>query len=555
MQKDKQFYDKFYNDNSVIVHNNPDRFGSVSSLLFGRVLDVACGTGDLSDYFLGYYVGVDFSGIAISRAREIKRKNATFKIADFAKDAFISDQKFDCAYLGEFLEHIEDDKIVFENLKDLLISGGRVVVTVPNGERVPDESHCRVFTVPQIRKEYSKYGKVTFHNWSGFKSRILFTIDLGVEPQNNLCLVMTVKDEEVGIENAIISALPYVDRVVVSVDTKSKDKTALIAECYADELKFHEWKDDFSKARNEAHENVKSKFILFLDGHEYIESVGNFRDLLFLPIDGILVTIKMENCTSFMYPRIYKNGLQFENAVHNALDCKIIKYCPDFVIVHDRPNLQSKDSARAREVQRDQMIPQIMADTLAKNPTDQRALFNLANWYMTKSDYKMAAKTYKKCLKFTPSPDEKYFVQAQLGIAHQMQDHQIRAHWYFIGLELIIPNRWETKRLLGGIKIQAGHYESALEFLVYAIDPNKQRYLYQLFGHDLAEIWDLIACCFFETNQFARAIIAWTEASSHTQDKNRKNFIATKIQLCTLLLSGENARATKEHLASLTSFN
>lgn len=551
MIKDKQFYDEFYNKHPVNVHDNPDRFRAVADLLRGHVLDVACGTATLSDYYFEDYIGIDISEVAIANAKKVRRKDITLKVADFARDAFLIGKKFDSIYLGEFLEHVKDDKIVFENIKDLIKPFGRVVVTVPNGERVPDESHCRFFTVPQIRKEYSKYGKVTFHNWSGFKSRILFTIDFGVWNVDDITLVMTVKDEEIGIENAIISALPFVDSVVVSVDTKSKDKTALIAENYADELKFHEWKNDFSKARNEAHENVKSRFILFLDGHEFIESVGNFRDLLSLPIDGILTTIQMENGTSFMYPRIYRNGLQFENAVHNALNCKSVRSCVDFVIVHDRPNSQSKESAHAREIQRDKMIPEIMANTLAKNPNDQRALFNLANWYMTKCDYKMAAKTYKKCLKFTPSAGEKYFVQAQLGMAHQMQDHQLRAFYYFSGLEKIEPNRWETKRLIGGIKIQAGDYQSALEFLVYSIDPNKQHYLYQLFGHDLAEIWDLIACCFYETNQFAKAITAWTEASTHTTNPNRKNFFATKIQLSTLLLTGEKSSATKEQFCSL----
>jgi tetratricopeptide (TPR) repeat protein len=253
-----------------------------------------------------------------------------------------------------------------------------------------------------------------------------------------------------------------------------------------------------------------------------------------------------------MYPIIYKNGLQFENAVHNALDCKLVKYCPDFVIVHDRPGSQSMESALAREVQRDKMIPEVMASTLAKDPKNQRALFNLSNWYMTKSNFKMAAKTYKKCLKYTPSPDERYFVQAQLGIAHQMQNHQFRAFWYFRGLENIIANRWETKRLIGGIKIQAGDYEGALEFLVYAIDQNKQHHLYQLFGHDLAEIWDLIACCFHETNQFAKAIIAWEEASKHTDNPHRKNFFATKIQLSKLLLPVDSSSPTNCNLQSMT---
>jgi len=64
--KDKKYYDDFFKTHDVDVHNSPDRFLAVSKLLSGKVLDVACGTGTLSDYFLGDYIGVDVSDVAIS---------------------------------------------------------------------------------------------------------------------------------------------------------------------------------------------------------------------------------------------------------------------------------------------------------------------------------------------------------------------------------------------------------------------------------------------------------------------------------------------------------
>lgn len=180
--------------------------------------------------------------------------------------------------MGEFLEHISDDSIVFSNLKDLLKNNALVVASVPNGERVPDESHCRIFTCAQIRRDYSKYGKIKFHTWEGFESRILFSIELGKPDDVETTLVMIVKDEAKGIEKAIVSALPIVDRVVVSVDNQTRDETARIAEMYADELRTHTWKNDFAQARNEASVNVIGRWVLFLDGHEYVESLGNIRE-------------------------------------------------------------------------------------------------------------------------------------------------------------------------------------------------------------------------------------------------------------------------------------
>src|SRR3972149_3998777 len=148
MQKDKRFYDDFFSKYPVNVHDSPDRFKAVSALLSGDVLDVACGTGTLADYYSGKYTGVDISDVAITKA----------KITESAS--------FDSVYLGEFLEHIENDDVVFKNVLTILRPQGRIVVTVPNVNRVPDERHCRIFTVPQIRRGYGKYGKINFHNWS-----------------------------------------------------------------------------------------------------------------------------------------------------------------------------------------------------------------------------------------------------------------------------------------------------------------------------------------------------------------------------------------------------
>ena len=88
MQKDKKYYDDFFNNYPVNVHDNPDRFRAVAQLLSGKVLDVACGTGTLSDYYAGGYVGVDISDVAIAKAREIRRKNANFHAYNFIDSDF-----------------------------------------------------------------------------------------------------------------------------------------------------------------------------------------------------------------------------------------------------------------------------------------------------------------------------------------------------------------------------------------------------------------------------------------------------------------------------------
>jgi len=536
MQQDKKYYDDFFTKYPVDVHDDPERFMFVASLLSGKVLDVACGTGTLADYYSGDYVGVDFSSVAIKKAQEIRRKNATFHCFDFTKRQELMTGGFDSFYLGEFLEHIENDDVVFENILKMGYEGARVIVSVPNGNRVPDESHCRIFTVPQIRRDYSKYGFVQFHDWPGFKKRIVFSILLGVKAHNDVSLVMIVKDEEKGIEKAITSALGLVDRVVVSIDSKTTDKTLEIAKLYADEIREHVWQDDFSKARNEAKENVKTKWILFLDGHEYVEKIGKVREKMKEDVDGIIVDVRLENGMVFKYPRIYRSYLNFENAVHNKLTLKKQIVYPGFVIVHDRLKYQDKKSMESRFKQRDAMLPRIMKEYLKKDKKDTRSLFHLGNFYMMKKQWKLADYYYKQYLKYGINRQELYLVALNRGLALQMQGKLVRALWVVSKADKYLPGRWETARVYGGTLFAMGFYKKSLKWLTQALNGNDKDYLYRPFPPDYVVIWDLIGTCYQKLGQLVEAKIAWEQAIKHAKEEKLKNYFKVKIRVIDLFL-------------------
>lgn len=535
-KQSKEFYDKFFAQYPVNQHDDPARFSFIASKLEGAVLDFACGTGTLSDYYSGEYVGVDFSAVAIEKAKEVRRKDALFFTLDLEAEAFKAPKLFDSAYCGEFLEHIEDDRNIFRTLKKSVKVGGLAFFSVPNGDRVPDESHCRIFTVPQIRREYSKYGKVRFYSWPGELQRIIFSIEIGTLPVDKISLVMIAKDEGKGIERAILSALPIVDYVIVSVDSLTTDNTKEIAALYADELKEHVWADDFSAARNYAQENVVTPWILFLDGHEYIETPGALQNYIDSDVEGMFVTVKMESGMTFLYPRIFKSHIKFKNAVHNLNEVKTKINLADFVIVHDRDNGQSEEARERRNLQRDEMMPRIMGEQLRQNPRHARALFHLGNHALMIPDYPKAMSYYKRYMKCYKSPDEAYMVLLNIGFIRAAWGHNTRALWAFDKADRLLPGRWETARVLGGLYLTMGNHKRALEYFVKALDGNSRTYFYNPIPRDLVELWDFIGTCFAHLDQNKQALAAFGRAFDLCKDEEKKNIFHEKMKLIKTLL-------------------
>lgn len=552
MQKDKQYYDEFFKKYGANAHYQPERFIKIAELCKGRVLDVGCGTGHLSDFYSGPYVGIDISDVAVAQAKEIRRKDAFFQVADVTKTRLEVQKKVDTVVIAEMLEHIDDDEFLFETLQQVLETNGIIIVSVPNGERVPDESHVRIFTVPEIRKRYSKYGKVSFHNWPGFDKRIIFTIERDKRSADLLSLVMTVKDEAKGLERAILSVIDLVDSITISVDTKTIDKTEEIAKLYADKIKHHEWQNDFSKARNEAHAEETSKYILFLDGHEYAQSFGDVKNKLLTDVDGIFVKIRMESGFEFLYPRIYKNGLQFQKPVHNLIECKTKLVEPNFVIVHDRDNGQDEASVMRRNKQREEMLPKAMRQALKEDKKNLRALLHLGNYYMMRKDWKQAIKFYKKYIKYAKHPEELYLVVINKGNCEIMLGRHIRALWSFDKADKLLPGRWETARMIGGLYVAKGQYEKALKWLIQALDGNKKHHLYHPFQYDASELWDLIGHCFNKQGNNAKAVIAWKQAEERTDNEQRKKFFAMKAKYAEMLCKGSNEAGTLPEVSAET---
>lgn len=97
----------------------------------------------------------------------------------------------------------------------------------------------------------------------------------------SLSVCIITKNEEKNIKRCLDSIKSIADEIIV-VDTGSTDKTIEIATGLGAKIIQHQWKDDFSEARNRSLESATKEWILFLDADEEIRESEHykFKDIL-----------------------------------------------------------------------------------------------------------------------------------------------------------------------------------------------------------------------------------------------------------------------------------
>ena len=125
-----------------------------------RIADFGCGVGQFAQLAIRcgkqYVYGVDFSRVAIERARELNPAHASlFHVGDLRLSESFAFEDYDVAVFLETLEHLEDD---LSALSRILVRR-RCVVTLPNFDYT---SHYRFFdTVDACVSRYNDLLSVT----------------------------------------------------------------------------------------------------------------------------------------------------------------------------------------------------------------------------------------------------------------------------------------------------------------------------------------------------------------------------------------------------------
>lgn len=188
IQKDKDnFLKKFYGDNVHAIHDEAwDRYFNKKhkkhaevvkrlnwlepNICGPRVIDVGCGSGigsficaKLKDVHEVY--AVDVWDKTIDKAKEYIDKTDGYikeKIKFFsclAEELPFEDNFFNCAILGEVLEHVCNDDVVLYEVHRVLKRNGKIIITVPIDMTLSDE-HIRAYTLSSLSNCVKRYFEI-----------------------------------------------------------------------------------------------------------------------------------------------------------------------------------------------------------------------------------------------------------------------------------------------------------------------------------------------------------------------------------------------------------
>jgi GT2 family glycosyltransferase len=347
----------------------------------------------------------------------------------------------------------------------------------------------------------------------------------------NLALVMIVKNEELGLERAILSVKDFCREIVIAVDNSSTDKTEEVAKKYATTLKHFDWHDDFSAARNFTHEGVKTDWILFLDGHEFVSAAPDLEKHLQSKADGLMCPIEMETGMVFGNPRIYRNGVQFEGKVHERQACRSTEPYSEFLIKHDRMGGQAPAAAQLRENQRNEQLPRILGAQFEKSKKNTRASFHLALHAQSQGDFRDAIRWWKRFLKYARDRGERWYAFFNLSLCHLSLGHFFRAFWAASRADDETPGRWEVSKIKGLIFFQRNKFQKAVECFIDSFKNNTGIVSYKPWVRDLTEIWNLIGECFYNLGFLDKAFLAFGRAAELCTDEKFKPFLEKRVKL------------------------
>lgn len=219
----------------------------------------------------------------------------------------------------------------------------------------------------------------------------------------DLALVVIARNEAACIERCLLSAKPFVDRMVV-LDTGSTDDTAAIAQSCGATVSHMAWSNDFSAARNAALDIANADWNLVLDADEWLEAGGEHLRTLggANPMLGVLCmrndTDGAETASQLIawLPRVLPRGVRYAGRIHEQPVSSLPAVRLPITLRHD-------GYTAAKMQRKGERNTQLLLDELKHQPDNPYVLFQLGKeTELHQENYAWAADYYARAIDLAP---------------------------------------------------------------------------------------------------------------------------------------------------------
>jgi len=353
-----------------------------------------------------------------------------------------------------------------------------------------------------------------------------------------LSVVMIVKDEEDCLARCLKS-VEGVGNELVIVDTGSSDGTVEIARHFTRKVYFHEWEDDFSKARNQALSHCTCSWCLQIDADEELVrgDIPLLRETLkelhpVSKVHAVLMPILSYLPSGLMakhyFHRLYRRKrVHYDGCVHNQVEFDGQSAMAEIRVLHYGYALPAEEMRRKQEVRRRLMEKQTER-TDPKSAWNSFAWMNLIRLYRNWLDWGKVIELAPNVLDH-PGAEELH----RQTVAADMVMACAGLHRFDLGIRVGLkaleetPDSFDVLHHLGWLYLDAGRVgEAKLTFekwLYYKIREhvNGPRRTYLIVDTHQCEphVWEGLARCYhmMGNRELATNAMGWAVMSRRKQ--------------------------------------
>jgi len=306
------------------------------------------------------------------------------------------------------------------------------------------------------------------------------------KPEPRISAALIVKNEENMLADCIESFREAVDEIVI-VDTGSSDKTVEIAKEYQVNLYHHEWKDDFSEARNFSISKTTGEWVLIIDADERIarEDIPKIRAskwqdkydaVCFAVYSSLPGHLGDANFGKHYSPRLFKKSpdIYYYGIVHNILNIPDKLAVSEIKLYHLGYDLDREKMKKKFERSIILLLKQV-----EENPDDAFVQMNIAQMYLSRNHFDEAEPHTKKVidlLENNPGFQEHLLLMGiyQLSLIYFLRnDYETCEKYCLLALEKK-DNYIDPMLNLGMCYFKTGEYDKSVEILEKFLECRKK---------------------------------------------------------------------------------